>query len=79
MKTLSWNQLRQFGLIKNGKGRKIHPKQGSIAEEYVNLNGYRSPSCAYPYSHAKPLLTQKFAKWVVDKYPSSQVAEYLTA
>lgn len=42
----------------------------TVEAEYINENGYRTPSRAYPNSHAKPLLTRKYAKWLRDNHPA---------
>jgi hypothetical protein len=64
---LDWRDL--YPHLARGSGQKCWPNENSsdpIAVafcEYVELGGYRSPSHAWPWSHARPLLTKKFAAW----------------
>jgi len=71
MKTkLDWPDLWQHGIAAKDKGGRwyaIHP----AAKQYIYENGYRAPSRAWPYSHAKPLLTQKFSKWLIENHPKT--------
>lgn len=53
-----WNHL---GMTKD-KGDRWYPGDDTPKWVADYLSGYRSPSRAYPYSYAKPLLTKKFAK-----------------
>lgn len=71
--TLGWKNLwTDFSMSKDNGGR-WHPSDNT--QEYVKeyLKGHRSPSRAWPNSYAKPLLTQKFAKLVVEKEPELAV------
>lgn len=67
---LDWPDLWQKGIAEKDNGGRwyaIHP----AAKQYIDENGYRNPSRAWPYSHAKPLLTQKFARWLRKNYPEA--------
>jgi len=66
METLTWNELRKLG--KNDKGNRWFPND-DVCAEYIQQGGYRSPSRAWPYSYAKPLMTKKFIKWVTENHP----------
>ena len=67
MKTLTWTEL--FELMDRDNGGRWTAKTGTPAEQYIDDNGYRTPSRAWPHSHSKPLLTRKFAKWMLGNYP----------
>jgi hypothetical protein len=43
--------------------------ENEVTLEYIETNGYRRPSRSWPYSHAKPLMTRKFAKWCEANHP----------
>ena len=60
-----WNDL---GLSKDKGGRWY---AGLSVDPWIKdyCDQFRTPSRAYPYSHAKPLLTQKFAKLLTEKNP----------
>lgn len=60
--TLSWPDL--FTIMKKDNGGRWYATHPS-AVAYITENGYRSPSRAWPHSHSKPLLTRKFAKWLM--------------
>ena len=64
-----WNAL---GLTRDKGGRWY---AGEESPEYVRAycSHYRTPSRAWPFSHAKPLLTQKFAKKLVENDPALAV------
>lgn len=63
MKTqLTWKDL--FTFMTRDNGGRWFAEEGTPAYEYITNNGYRSPSRAWPQSHAKPLMTKKFAKWL---------------
>lgn len=67
---LNWPNLwEDLGLEKDKGGRWW---AGYAALDFVReyCKGFRTPSRAWPYSHAKPLLTQKFAKHLVEKDPT---------
>lgn len=77
--TLDWSDLwNHLGLSKDKGGRWY---AGSDSPEWIQeyCSQYRTPSRAFPFSHAKPLLTQKFAKLLTEKDPELaiklQVAE----
>ena len=65
--TLDWSDLR--GSLMFGAGKKATPKVDTPFSEYIERGGYREPSHRWPYSHVKPLLTKKFAEWLLDQYP----------
>ena len=73
--TLTWQDLRGLG-TRDKAGR--FDATDAAAIEYINANGYRTPSRAWPYSHAKPLLTRKFAKWLMANYPAKAAELKLT-
>jgi hypothetical protein len=58
--TLTWPDL--FTMMDRDNGNRWYAKPDSPAEQYINENGYRTPSRAWPHSHSKPLLTRKFTK-----------------
>ena len=65
--TLTWSDL--FDMMQRDKGGRWHAIAGTPADEYIKLNGYRTPSRAWRHSHSKPLLTKKFAKWLKTNHP----------
>ena len=56
------------GLSRDNGGRWY---AGSNSPKFVQeyCSQFRTPSRAWPHSHAKPLLTQKFAKLLTEKDP----------
>jgi len=60
---LGWRDLST--LLKQDNGNRYTARTGTIAEQYINENGYRTPSRAWPNSHATPLMTKKFARYVI--------------
>lgn len=66
MKTLEWNDI--FKICSRDNGGRWYASH-EVAKKYIAENGYRSPSRAWPYSHAKPLMTAKFAKWAAKNHP----------
>lgn len=56
-------------MMEQDNGGRWYPKKGTPADQYINENGYRTPSRAWPYSYAKPLMTKKFAKWLRTNHP----------
>jgi len=64
--TLNWSDLHRLGDFDNANR---FTAINDIAIEYIEIGGYRTPSRAWPYSHAKPLLTKKFAKWLINNHP----------
>lgn len=67
--TLSWPDLwNELGCEKDNGGR-WYAETGT-AGAYVSDNGYRTPSRSWPFSHARPLLTQKFAKYLTEQDPA---------
>ena len=67
--TLNFSDLwESFGMKKDDGGRWY---QSEDTPEWVCefLSQYREPSRAWPMSHAKPMLTQKFSKLVVEQDP----------
>ena len=67
LRTLNWKDL--FNLASKDNGGRWHANEGTPAARYIEENGYRSPSRAWPFSHAKALMTRKFAKWLVTNHP----------
>lgn len=65
--TLVWSDL--FTMMERDNGGRWTAKAGTPAAEYINSNGYRTPSRAWPHSHSHPLLTKKFAKWLQANHP----------
>jgi hypothetical protein len=64
-----WNEL---GLSKDNGGRWYAGKASpAFVREYCA--GFRTPSRSWPMSHAKPLLTQKFAKFLCEADPALAV------
>ena len=60
-----WNEM---GMEKDKGGRwESGENTPDWAREY--LKGYRTPSRSWPMSHAKALLSQKFAKLLTEKDP----------
>lgn len=72
MKTeLDWKDLWQkLGMIKDNGGR-FYPGDNTPNSIREYLKGYRVPSRKWPYSYAKPLLTKKFAKWLINNDQST--------
>ena len=66
MKTLTWAHLRKFGSFDNAN--RYYPDHPAL-KAYIAEGGYRSPSRAWPWSYAKPLLTQKCMKWLIANHP----------
>lgn len=67
--TLEWRDLR--GCLTFGAGKKARPKEDTPFAEYIEKGGYREPSHRWPNSHVKPLLTRKFAKWLLETHPKT--------
>jgi len=65
---IDWEDL--FEMCYRDKGGRWFPNDDTPAAEYVEQNGYRTPSRAWPYSYVKPLLTRKFAKWLREHHPA---------
>lgn len=67
--TLNWPQLwGEPGMSKDNGGRwEATAATPKLVREY--LGQFRSPSRAWPLSHAKPLLTQKFARVMTEQDP----------
>ncbi len=66
---LEWSDLwTYFGMSKDNGGRWFPTDE---TPDYVHefLEDYRTPSRHWPYSYAKAMLTQKFAKLVIEKDP----------
>lgn len=66
---LEWADL--FSMMSKDSGGRWYAQEGTPAAQYINENGYRSPSRAWPHSHSKPLLTKKFAKWLIVNHPET--------
>lgn len=64
---LEWPDLWQKDICTKDSGGRWYAKH-LVAVEYCS--GYRSPSRVWPQSHAKPLLTRKFAKWCAENHPN---------
>jgi len=67
MKALNWPNL--FTMMTRNNAGHWHAIEGTPAEEYIDANGYRTPSRAYPYSHSKALQAGKFYKWLEVNHP----------
>lgn len=63
---LTWPDL--FILCERDNGGRWYAADEDCAK-YIQENGYRTPSRAWPHSHSKPLLTKKFAKWLCVNAP----------
>ena len=72
--TLQWADLwDSLGLSRDKGGRwYAGDKSPKWVQEYCSQ--YRTPSRAFPHSHAKALLTQKFAKLLCEKDAELAVA-----
>jgi hypothetical protein len=71
--TLEWCDLwNELGFEKDRAGRWF---AGESSPDWVSdfLINHRYPSRAYPHSHSKPILTQKFAKLLCEKDPKLAV------
>jgi len=65
------NIWKDLGLTKDSGGRwSVNINSHEAAIDYIKIGGYRTPSRAWPLSHATPLLTQKFAKFITKEYPA---------
>tara|TARA_R110000822_G_scaffold238743_1_gene368789 strand:+ start:236 stop:481 length:246 start_codon:yes stop_codon:yes gene_type:complete len=62
---LTWKDL--FTMMSRDSGGRWTANAGTPAAKYIDENGYRTPSRAWPHSHSKPLLTKKFAKWLASQ------------
>ena len=71
-KNLTWQDL--FTTMRRDRGGRWYAAEGSAAAEYIADNGYRMPSRAWPHSHSRPLLTAKFARWLVANHPAEAKA-----
>lgn len=71
--TLKWPNLwNDLGLTRDNGGRWYAGKESPAwIREYCEQ--FRTPSRAYPHSHSKPLLTQKFARLLCEKDPELAV------
>jgi len=69
MKTLDWSDLWTHLEMSRDNGGRWYATPGTPAAEYIDAASYRTPSRAWPHSHARPLLTQKFAKWLLATHP----------
>lgn len=69
---LEWPNLwLDLSLKKDSGGRwSVNAGSHQAAIDYIKIGGYRTPSRAWPLSHATPLLTQKFAKFITKEYPA---------
>ena len=66
---LDWPDIwGELGMTKDNGGR-WYPGDDTPTVVTDYLKGYRSPSRAYPYSYATPLLTKKFAKYLTENEP----------
>lgn len=65
--TLDWNDL--FKVLIRDNGGRWYAEKDTPEAEYIDITGYRMPSRAYPHSHAKPLMTLKYAKWLRANHP----------
>tara|TARA_R110002110_G_scaffold67943_1_gene184432 strand:- start:1458 stop:1706 length:249 start_codon:yes stop_codon:yes gene_type:complete len=59
---LTWDDVPKYY---DSSGYRPHPFKDTPFAEYIAMNGYRKPSRAWPNSYINPLLTYKFAKWLV--------------
>ncbi len=71
MTTLTWDNIwNELGLTRDNGGRwTIGQSTPKAVAKYIEDNGYRTPSRKWPHSHAKPLLTAKFAKHLKENDP----------
>lgn len=69
--TLEWPDIWGELSFKKDNGGRWYASDDTpeSVREYVEGN-FRSPSRAWPYSYAKPLLTQKFAKFLTENEPT---------
>ena len=72
--TLEWKNIwADLGMERDNGGRWTTGENSpDFLKEYCAQ--FRTPSRAWPQSHAKPLLTQKFAKLLCEKDPSLAIA-----
>lgn len=69
--TLEWRDL--FKIMDRDKAGRWY-SDNDAADEYIDLHNYRWPSRKWPYSHARALMTKKYAKWLVENHPSEALA-----
>lgn len=62
LKTLSFGEAATL-MTRSDNARRMYAVH-QTAIDYIAIGGYYSPSRTYPYSHIKPLLTVKFAKYM---------------
>lgn len=74
---LKHTDIWEYGLLSRDKaGRwEVDKFSPEAVVKYIEKGNYRKPSRAWPQSHFKPLLTKKFAKWVIKE--DAQLAEKL--
>lgn len=71
--TLDWSDLwTEFGMKRDNGGR-WYPSAGTPDYAKNYLSNIRTPSRAWPHSYAKAMLSQKFAKLVVEYDPELAV------
>ena len=74
---LTWDDL--FTMMSRDNGGRWTAGAGTPAAEYIDSNSYRTPSRSFPHSHSRPLLTVKFAKWLLANHPQDAEAYGITA
>ena len=66
-KHLGWHDL--FEMCEYDNAHRWYAKENTPAARYIEEGHYRNPSRAWPKSHSNALMTQKFAKWLIEHYP----------
>jgi len=70
--TLGWSDLRGLGM-QNRRGRCVEATASTPEYVFEYLANIREPSHRWPWSHARALLTQRFARVVVEHDPEFAV------
>lgn len=76
---LTPQDLREADAIRFDSAGRAYPNPCKPYWRYIYSNGYRPPSRAYPYSYMKPLMTKKFAKWLMENHRDEAAARGLCA
>ena len=70
--TLDWSDLRVLGM-QSRRGRCVETTSSTPKYVVKYLANIREPSHRWPWSHARALLTQRFARIVVEHDPEFAV------
>lgn len=71
-RSLEWKDI--FTIMHRDRSGRWWPYTNLPAATYIEEGFYRTPSCKWPRSYARALMTQKFAKWLVENHPSEALA-----